>query len=303
MAIRVQCAGCGAVMNVRDDMAGKRGKCPHCGNIIEVPQPAPTAQPPPPPPPPPPPVSPAGAPFYAGGPPGKTCGLAIVSLVLGIVGALCLGVLAGVPALILGLVASSKIGKSQGTLGGKGLAVGGIVLGGLSVLTTAVLVGLMLPAVQQARGAAREAVCRNNLKQIGMAMSMYAVQYGDHLPHDPRGPLYSLALLYPDYLGDPKVFVCPDAEESADAVFPDDCALAGHRCSYGYDNETHPRMTDPMTPIVAEKPGSHGPRFNVLYFDGRVEARTDAMLADRQDNLFERDPGRRPDDDIFIRMK
>ena len=42
----------------------------------------------------------------------------------------------------------------------------------------AILVALLLPAVQQARASARNIQCRNNLKQIGIAIHNYAEQFG-----------------------------------------------------------------------------------------------------------------------------
>ena len=54
MAIPVRCAECGAEFRAKDEHAGRRGKCPKCQAVIQVPgpsvkpQPAPVTKSPPP---------------------------------------------------------------------------------------------------------------------------------------------------------------------------------------------------------------------------------------------------------------
>jgi hypothetical protein len=71
-----------------------------------------------------------GATAYAGR---RTDGLAIASLICGIVGIvcffLCLGVILGPAAAIMGFISRQRIASSGGTLGGGGLALAGLILG------------------------------------------------------------------------------------------------------------------------------------------------------------------------------
>lgn len=149
-----------------------------------------------------PPVAPGALPPALGSKPEK--GLAITSMVLGIMSFVGCSILTGIPAIITGHIALNRTRKSPQQFGGGGLAVSGLALGYASLVflpIIAILAGLLLPALAKAKVKAQQITCVNNMRQIGLAARIWSSDNGGKFPPD----FMSMS----NELVTPKVLVCP----------------------------------------------------------------------------------------------
>lgn len=112
----------------------------------------------------------------------QVVGVAIASLVLGILGLIMIGPLGSIPAVICGHVAKARIRKAPETCSGDGMALAGLILGYLQIAFMAVMIPLMLavavPAFSHARDTAQRVVCVNNMRLITSAKEQAATANG-----------------------------------------------------------------------------------------------------------------------------
>jgi len=112
----------------------------------------------------------------------KTSGLAVTSLILGILAIVltivCIGPLLAIPAIICGHLAVSRIRRSGGMQGGKGLAIAGFSTGYASLALALLIVPLAIPNFVKAREQAMVNLCRNNLRQLEAAKQRWMVEKG-----------------------------------------------------------------------------------------------------------------------------
>lgn len=206
----------------------------------------------------------------------KTSGMAITSLVLGVLGFCGITAVVG---LILGIVALVKINRSGGRLSGQGLAIAGICVSAFMLLfSIPMMAAMMLPALSQAKQKAQVINCVNNLKQLGLAVRIYANDHNDQFP-----PAATWCDAIQGSVGSPKVFQCPSEP--------------GRRCAYAFNAKLDGKKVgeiDPQTVLLYEsdagwngtggadnlKPHKHSSRtVNVAFADGSVQQLPRSRLA------------------------
>jgi type IV pilus assembly protein PilA len=122
----------------------------------------------------------------------QTDGKATASLVLGILSLLCFGLLTGLPAIILGHISRGNIERSRGRLGGAGMALTGLILGYVSILSTILIIAaIAIPNLLRARITANEAGAASMVRTINTSQITYSVKFPE------RGYASDLATLGP----------------------------------------------------------------------------------------------------------
>ena len=99
--------------------------------------------------------------------------MAVTALVLGIMGFVICPVVGSIAAIITGIIALNRTSAEPRRYGGRGMAIGGIVCGGMGLLLTPMMAAIMLPSLSRARELSKRLVCASNLKGIGTILLIY----------------------------------------------------------------------------------------------------------------------------------
>ena len=163
--LRFSCPHCSSTFEVPDSAAGGVSTCPECGQEVQipgVPEGIGMAAPP---------TTPANVPTMPTA--ARTSGLAVASLVCGLIMCIPPAALAG---LVMGIVALGQIADPAKRLSGRGLAIAGIITGaiGCTLAPVALMIGIMLPALSAARRTAQQMQNNTHLRGIHQGEIFFA---------------------------------------------------------------------------------------------------------------------------------
>ena len=108
----------------------------------------------------------------------RTDGKATASLILGILSILCFGLLTGLPAIILGHISRGNIEQSRGRLTGAGMALAGLILGYVSIVSTILIIAaIAIPNLMRARISANESAAASTVRMLNTSQVTYSTTY------------------------------------------------------------------------------------------------------------------------------
>ncbi|MEJ6572994.1 MAG: DUF4190 domain-containing protein [Akkermansiaceae bacterium] len=119
--------------------------------------------------------SPVAGPPQIAPTPGSTAGLAVASIICGIASLVTL-LLTGIPAIVCGHMALKKIKRSNGAIGGSGMAITGLVLGYVSIaltLVVALLAALAMPVILKQQKKAQLVQSSSHSRQLFYSLIEY----------------------------------------------------------------------------------------------------------------------------------
>jgi len=184
------------------------------------------------------------------------------------------------------------------------LILGGVIL--VLLVCMGVLAALLLPAINGAREAARKAQCRNNLKQIGLALHSYQAQFGcfppAYIPDENGQPMHSWRVLILPQLGRQDLYDQYDFDEpwnsSANAHLADQMPLE-YKCPT--DSHETSNTTSFVAAAGAEQmfPGANARTFDEVT-DGLSNTIAVMEYSDSQINWLEPRDGPAPNDPTAV---
>ncbi|MEW6355628.1 MAG: DUF3352 domain-containing protein [Planctomycetota bacterium] len=137
----------------------------------------------------------------------------------------------------------------------------------------AIAAAVAIPSLTNARGAARQAKCMSDLRQIGLGIAMYANDFNDQFPPD-------LKTLHPKYVSTRDVFRCPIDNAPRKEQWGD------QEVEISYDYIFIPvglaAVEQPSGTIIAfDSAPRHENKRTALFVDGHVELLTEQIFQER----------------------